>query len=211
MMALLTVEYLEAAMGGAAFTDAENAQAQFYIDKISSWIEEYTNYTFGLVEDETHRYRSDDYGVIELPRVPVTDVSKVHDFRNDIDLISGASYFWDGIVYISGLYARHVYDVTYSYGLETVPLSIKTIATEACKRGMATAPSGLKQLTVGDITENYGDMLDFSPEDKATLDNYVETEGTIRLNAGIDSPGPGYSQYGVVLNGPSYDYWGWWF
>jgi hypothetical protein len=202
---LLTIDYLEAAMG-KTFSDEEAGQVQFLIDGVSSYIETYTGTAFSPVVDQTIRFRSDSYGCIPLFKHPVTNVSVVHDYRDNFDLVAGVSYIWDGLQTIRGLRTRHVYDVTFSYGYDPCPLAVQVVATKAVMRGLSSTPSNLKALTVGDITEQYGDMLDFSDADVLILDNFKDTEGTIRLDAGIDSEPYGWGP-DVLLNGPDWWYW----
>jgi hypothetical protein len=203
-MALLTLDYLAAAMGGVSFSDEDAGRAQYFIDTVSSYIENYTGTTFSPTVDEVIRLRSDSYGCIVLSQHPCTDVSKVHDFRDNFDLVSGANYLWDGLQTISGLRTRRVYDITFSYGYDPCPLSVTTVACKAVMRGINGDVTNLKTLTVGDITETYGDMLDFSDADMVVLDNYTDKMTTLRLDASVDSA-PFYTDRGVILNGP--DWW----
>lgn len=202
-MALVDLDYLEAAMN-VTFDDAEAARAQFFIDGAEGYIEEYTGTKFSPIVGAVRRFKSDSYGHIEFYQGPVTGVTTVHDFLDNFDLVSGASYLWDGLQVISGLRTRRVYDVTYDYGYDPCPKSVQNVAVKAVMRGLSSTVSNLKALTVGDVTEEYGDMLDFSDADRMILDNYNTTESTIRLAAGVDTPLSMY-ETGVVLNGP--DFW----
>lgn len=209
-MALLTIDYLEAAMG-ETLNDVRAAQAQFYIDKVSSYIEDYTGVTFSKVKDVTERHYSDDHGNIQLDHYPVTEVTTVHDVHRNIDLVADASYRFDGIETVMGLRARRVYDVTLSHGLPEVPLVIQTIATDAVRRALATAPTGLKAKIVGDVQYQYDNAaLDFPPTDQEVLDRFGGDEGTIELPGYTVERRPGLDP--LVLNGPDFwwyddDYW----
>lgn len=183
-MALLTVEDYEVATGGAELSDSEAARCQYYIDFLSDYLETRTGITFSRIIGQTVRVRTDEYGEVLFDDYPVTDVTKIHDVKDDFDYANPADY-WDGQETLTGFYPRQVLDVTYDCGLDPVGKALSGVAIEAVKRGMATTPTGLKKKIVGDVQYEYGDMLDFSDKDVEIIDLYEQTEHTMRLDSGL--------------------------
>lgn len=180
MSALLTVEDLEDAMGGVDFTEAQTAVASYLIGRVSSYLESATNCSFSPITDYTARKKANDYGEISLQDFyPVTDISNFHDFCTDLDI----SYpRWDGIETLRNLFPNQVIDVTFDYGFATVPADIKGVATEACRRGMATNATNLVMKTVGDVIYEYGDMFTFNAADQQVIDSYSsDSQRTLML------------------------------
>lgn len=62
-----------------------------------------------------------------------------------------------------------------------IPHTIRGVAARAVIRGMTSEPSNLTTLTVGDITEVFGTLLDFSAADQKILDMAGGGYGTIYL------------------------------
>lgn len=202
-MALLTVEDYEVASGGAELGDAAAAQCQYYIDAITSYLENKTGITFTKIVGAVVRVQADDYGEVLFEDYPVNLVTKIHDFLDDVDLDSPGDY-WDGLQTVSTLSRRQVVDITYDYGMDPVPKDLQFVAMEAVKRGMASAPTGLKAKAVGDVIYTYGDMFSFNEHDMDIIKQYTESEHTIRLRANVRQRNT-FGYFGLpVANGIDY-------
>lgn len=177
-MALLSAEDLEAAMG-VTFTDADVAKAQYYINGLSSYIQHKTGVVFSVTTGAVERFRADAYGVVLLTKLPVQEITTVHDFISDTDVPEGG-WVWDGLEHITNLCGWQVVDITYSYGL-AVPDDVKWAATEACKRGMNNnANDGLVLKQVGDVIHQYAGMLPLNPTEQEIFNYYGITEWSIK-------------------------------
>ncbi len=152
-MLLITVDDLEVALG-ETIDPSDEAQAEYFIRLISTYIETYTGKNFSIQSD-TVRLRSDYYGIIELPGGPVVEVEAVKPFVGG----SSVDYRWDGNVTIFNLTPNTVLDVTYTYGYEEVPEDIQMVCTEAVKK-LWLSPDGQEEgpkirRKVGDVEEMY--------------------------------------------------------
>lgn len=203
-MAILTVDELQVAMN-VTFTDGQAGQAQYYIDRVSSFIENQTGAKFSLVTGQVIREQADSYGEVEMMVWPISAITNIHDYLTDTDLPANC-YRWDGIQTIYWFRPYQVVDVTVDYGIDPVPADIKGIAIEAIRRGMASNPTSLKSKAVGDVVYQYGTMLDFPAEDKAVIQSYTSTEGTYQLPGPSNDPQYRWSN---VLNGPDWPTDGW--
>lgn len=206
-MAITTVENFMKASGATSYTDTQKAQIQYYIDTVEGYLTKLTGVTFSKIVDEPVRMKSDGLGEIVLELDPITDVSNVAEWvrSTDNEDLVNVDYCWDGFNSIRGLWAFRTYVVTLSYGLDPVPADIVGVATEAVKRGVASNPTGLKMKTVGDVSYQYGDMLDFSSDtDQKIISEYSETNTTWSLATSRDheSTSRGFRYGGFILNGP---------
>lgn len=192
-MGFIDVDAIAVALGGATFTADQEAQLQYYIDFVCSYIESEIGMSFSIHEDAVLRYQSDSYGQIELDEYPVTAVGDILDYRGYPALGSR----WTGMQVIDGLRPLTAYDVTLTYGQDgDVPLDLAGVATEAVKRAYDNGGSGsgaLAEKTVGDTTEKYANPLDaalaFTATDTQILENYGMNEGTTyRLSTPLQSP-----------------------
>lgn len=181
MMALITVEELEAFMG-RTFTTAEEAQAGVLIDIVSDVIESETGVTFSLVEDQEVRMQADGYGIIELNAKPIQEVTIY-----EIDSADEVSYAtWDGLAAVYGLQPNEVVDIVYTHGYTTVPGDIKAVCYGVCSRIMYN-PSGLRQETVGAISVTYPGIggeagtINFSTLERKVLEKYAATARSMRM------------------------------
>jgi hypothetical protein len=203
-MALVTVSELEDAMGGVDFNDTQIANANYLINRVSTYIESVTNTKFSPVTDFTFRAKSDDSGEIVAPVFPVTDVSNFHDFVTDLDI----SYpRWDGMDLFYGLFSKQVVDITVSYGYDTCPDDLKNVVLEACKRGMSVTSTSLIMKTVGDVIYQYGDMLVFPQADQDIIDSYEQKIRTFTLeDRGAGRQDSLLTQWLPWANGPDMPY-----
>lgn len=176
-MSIITVEELQVALN-RTFTDGEAAQAQYYIDTVSAYVESYTGVAFTLHEAETVRQQSDYYGEIKLAPGPIVEVGEVSRvFPPNV----ARFYGFDGIDTLYNLEPHTAYDVILTYGYETPPADIKGFVTESC-REVVNNPNSLSQFRVGDVTETYGDTApsptSFSSLGSSVLESYKVTETT---------------------------------
>jgi len=179
---IITIAELEAALGRTLVGD-QIAQAQYFIDGVSSYVETYTGVTFTLHENEVVRQQADYYGELALapePIIAVGDVTAVH-------IPSCTTFYgYDGLNTLYNLEAHGVYDVVLTYGYETPPTDIKTYVTEQV-RFMINNPNNLSQYRVGDVTETYNtkdqtdDVMSVAGLGQDTLDSYKRTEQTWKL------------------------------
>lgn len=180
-MALITVEELEAFMG-RTFTDAEEAQAEIFIEMASDVIESEAGVSFSLVEDEEIRIQADGYGIIELNAKPIQAITVYQ--LDSTDEVSYAT--WDGLGAVYGLQPNEVVDIVYTHGYTTVPGDIKAVCYGVCSRMMYN-PSGLRQETVGAISVTYPGLggeagtLNFSTLEKRVLEKYAATAKSMRM------------------------------
>lgn len=156
-MALLTIADLEAA-SGVLISDTE--QAQWYIDVITSYIQDYTGFVFDLVQDEQQMCRSDRYGQIIFPTLnSVSLVELRDDWSDSYQVLSSGEWASDGISTIYGLEPCATVRCTISYGNETPPTAIVGIATELAlaSLGLSVSASGpMTQHRVGEVVDVYG-------------------------------------------------------
>jgi len=200
-MGLITVDDFIVASGGSTLSDALAAQTDYYINTVSSYIENTTGMTFHLVVDEDVRIKSDGNGEITLEFEPINDVTAILDWKSQT---ATDNWCWDGFAVISGLCPFKTYVVTVSYGMEA-PDDIKGVCTEAVKRGLASDPTGLKMKTVGDVSYQYGDMLAFDESELNILSQYTDLDSTTwSLATQRDSKGfhRRLPWADMILNGP---------
>lgn len=206
-MSILTVEDFRKASGATSYTDTQKDQIQYYIDIVEAFLTKLTGVTFTKIVGDQIRIKTDGLGEIQIQFEPVNNVSAVAEWEQGVayaDLVQ-ADYCWDGFDTIRGLWRFKTYVITVDYGIDPVPGDIVGLATEAVKRGVASNPTGLKMKTVGDVSYQYGDMLDFSSDtDQAILSEYAETNVTWSLATSRDheSTSRGFRYGGFILNGP---------
>lgn len=203
-MGIITTDELSVAMGRASdpLSGDEAAQAQYQIDRVTSYIENETGVTFGQITGDVLRKRADGGGEIKLIEWPIHLVTLIHDVKRDLDIPfqGNVRTYFDGIDTIYGLRPGKVYDITMDYGMYPVPNDIKGVAASAVIRELSTEPTDAKQITVGDVTEIFGGLLDFPPGDQHTIDNYTSTEDSWRIESPVR---PGH-RHNIVLNGPDF-------
>lgn len=183
-MALITLTDLEPAVGKDLTGDEA---ATYAIELVSMYIRVYTDTSFEEVT-ETITYKADYYGRVQL-NTPVTEVSGVV-YYNDQPVFD---WQWDGWGEVYGIKPNHTVKVTYTHGFTDVPNDVKYVAIEAAKRLYVTPDrynlGMLMQFNVGDVSEWYNSRMNnpmlaqglFNDLEKLTLDNYRETNTTLRL------------------------------
>jgi len=186
---IIDLNDLEVAMN-RTFNDGTAAQALYYIDLITSFIIGYTGVSFTAVTGATLRARADAYGTINIDFEPVAGVTSVTDYQTQIEL---TNWIFDGLDCVLGLWPFQVVDIVFDYGMAAPPDDIIGVCTEAAKRAVNSFPAAggpVKQHAVGDVIDVYdtfrtGSNLGqfFSAGDMTILDNYKETNRTLRLGA----------------------------
>lgn len=160
---------------------ADFIQAQVFCDFVSLFISELSGYSFDNAT-ATERLQADYDGIIALPRKPVVEVVEVKT-------VSGAiisTFYWNGLDEIDGLEAHQVVDVEYDAGFTSPPDVLKKIAIAAASRQMLN-PSGIRQQTIGAISETFGTpgavsgAVYFSSLELQILNKYATTMDTWRL------------------------------
>lgn len=149
MAALIELSDLEDALGYTFDDPASQKQAQYTIDMISSFVNSKVDVSFSFHENETIRARSDAHGVITLIG-PVDDVAGVSR-PNSACLVN---FRFDDLDRLYNLMGNTAYDVTYTWGYQTVPEDIQFFVTEACKTTINNPNSALS-FRVGDVTETF--------------------------------------------------------
>lgn len=202
-MNLITIEELEAALG-SDIESGEEAQVAHYISLISTYIKSYTGAKFSP-EEVTDRFRSDYYGVVELPG-PVSEISDVRYYYGQ-----QAVWRWDGYNQIYDLRPEVAVDVTYTSGYSEIPADIKMVATEGAKR-LYYSPAGqengpLVRYRVGDVEEQYKAPFNigigagiFNDLETYILDKYRITETTFRIGFTQHKEGPRFPESDTALS-----------
>lgn len=163
-MALLDIDQLEKDMGRATrpFTDDERDTAQFVIDKIETYI---LSRCVGLAFEETTltdvTAQADYDGIIDLPYYPISEISSVKNKRRNVE----TSWDWDDFSAITGLCPFETVLVSLKYGFDEVPVELTNVARSMAFREMNN-PIGVRQQTVGAISETYGNANLTDYEDK---------------------------------------------
>lgn len=181
-MPLVTVQDLAKALNTTYTADSpEEAQAQYFCDLAESYISEELDMVF-TEQIRTERMQADYDGIIQLTVYPVSVVSSV----NTITGLVRTGWSFDGIDEIDGLEAHEVVDVTYTAGTDTPPVALRNLAASIASR-LAVNPSGIRQQTVGAISETYaassGDAgtVYFTRMEREILDRYRTVHQTWRL------------------------------
>lgn len=188
MAALITLQELEKALGVTFETEADQDQAQYYINTISAFINKYVDVSFEFVENGTLRYKTDWNGTITL-RGPVESVTGVA--RPGTDAVP--CHLFDDIDVIYNLQPNTAYDVTYTYGYETVPEDVKSVVIEGCRSSLNNPNSSLS-FRVGDVTETYISNAGNAVQSpivtlgKEALDDYRITSYTLSLGEILPLP-----------------------
>lgn len=186
MVALIDISDLEEALGYEIATE-DLGPTQALINRVSTFIETYTDVKFELVEDAELKLTSDYWGLIDLPE-PVVEVVSVKNWRDDSNVV-----YWDynGSDQLFNLYPAQTVVVTLTYGYATVPDDIFNVAIDMCVSVIAPPrASEVTTKTVGDITEKYAaysSLAQFMDTfSKTVLDRYRTHEWNQRL--GYHSP-----------------------
>lgn len=149
-MDIITVQDLETFMG-TTFDTAQTAQADMLCTLVTAAITSETGVTFGAVDDDMITAQADGHGIIELLEKPIRAVTAVKKWdETDEDTL----WKWDGMAGIYNLAPRTTYNITYSYGTNTIPGDVEIVALGMASRVMYN-PSGLRQETVGAISITY--------------------------------------------------------
>ena len=177
-MALLTTTELAAAMGRASrpFSADEEGQAQFIIDEVTAFIvSECDGISFEVVNAVDEKMQADYFGIIEVRKFPVLDITSVKDARTGDE----AWWDWDDFDTIFDLDSFQTVKVTYDYGYASPPEDLVLVAKALASRGMSN-PLGIRQQTVGAISETYasGGLNDFETK---ILDRYRPYASSLRL------------------------------
>ena len=160
---------------------AEEAQAQYFCDAVSAYMGEELGISFTSAE-RTERLQADYDGIVCLPVSPVTEVASI----STIDSQARSGWAWDGIDEIDGLESHEVVDVTYTAGMAEPPAVLSKIAVAVACR-LYTNPSGIRQQTIGAISETYaassGDAgtIYFTPMEREIIGRYKTTMETWRI------------------------------
>src|SRR6478752_7103413 len=189
MAALVTIEELEAALA-TTFEDGspEEAQAQYYIDTISAFINSYVDVSFEKHTDETVRYRADYYGTVTLAG-PVDSVAGV--VRPNSTYV--VPFLFDDFDKVYNLQPSVAYDITYTWGYDEVPMDIKGVVIEAV-RASINNPNNSLSFRVGDVTETYlsgqgvNNQSPIVVLSAAVLDNYSDLSITLTLGSILPQP-----------------------
>ncbi len=177
-MALLTVAQLQKDMGrdSRPFTDDEADTAQFIIDRIETYI---LSRCVGLAFEETTltdvAMQADYDGIIDLPYYPVTELSSVKNKRSGLE----TQWDWDDFSVITQLCPFESVLVSLKYGFDEVPSDLVNAARSMAFREMNN-PIGVRQQTVGAISETYGNANLTDYEDKI-LQSYEPVGHSYRL------------------------------
>ena len=179
-MALLTLEELQTDLGRTSrpFSADEEGTAQFLIDRITEYItSRCAGISFEVHTNVTEKMQADYAGIIEIRKYPVIDVTNVVDAKYP----NQAMYWdWDEFDSIFDLFPHQVVLVTYSYGYSTPPDDIKIVARSLAFQGFSN-PFGIRQQTVGAISETYSPAAALSPQDDAILAKYEPYGSSLRL------------------------------
>lgn len=181
-MAIITVSQLETALG-VTFNEAQQDQAEFYIDTISAYIETYTGVTFTEHVDETLVLQSDYYGEIKLALQPISSISSVTKLGIPAAL---CPWGWDQYDTIFNLDPHTAYEVVMSFGYSSPPMDIVGYVTQAVILAM-TNPTNQASRRVGDVTESYGnvagggDVMSYAQLGQQVLDSYKRTNDTWKI------------------------------
>jgi hypothetical protein len=177
-MALITLDDLAAAMGRASrpFAGDEIGQAQFTIDRIEAFImAECPGIAFTVTTVVDEKMQADYYGIIEIKKFPVGTITSVKDARTDLT----ACWDWDDFDTIFDLDPFQTVKVSYTYGFATPPTDLVLVAKSLASLGLLT-PAGIRQQTVGAISETYSNN-DLSPQDDKILEKYRPYATSLRL------------------------------
>jgi hypothetical protein len=177
-MALLTLADLEAAMGRASrpFSADEEGQAQVIIDAITAYIvSECAGIAFEEVTVTDEKMQADYYGILEIRKFPVIDITSVKNARDGNE----TWWDWDDFDTVYDLDPFETVLVDFSYGYATAPDDLVVVAKAMASRGMSN-PQGIRQQTVGAISETYsaGGLTDYESK---ILDRYRPYGSSLRL------------------------------
>lgn len=197
MVALIQIEDIEDSLGRPADDVLEERRWQSYIDSVSSYIENFVDVGFEMIEDDVIRRKATWEGVIHLPNGPIHAVTAVRNFRTgDIDFYAD----WDGLDEIFNLEGHQVVDITYTHGYDHIPRDIQLVALGAVL-GMINEgdPTELRAFQVGDVREDYRDNFFqglVGDLGMRTLYKYSETSFTIPASGAMRYPD--YKEQGYV-------------
>lgn len=193
MAALIELAELEAALGYTFDTPESQAQAQYYIDTISAFVNKYVDVSFERHENETVRYKTDWRGTITLVG-PVDEVAGVARPGSDCT----TCYKFDDIDLIYNLQPTTAYDVTYTWGYTEVPQDVKSVVIEGV-RASVNNPNNALSYRVGDVTETYHANAGAAVQSpivilgKDALDDYKFTAFTLSLGEILPCPASEWS------------------
>lgn len=178
-MALLTTADLEAVMGRASrpFSADEEGQAQFIIDEVTAFItSECSGIAFEVTTVTDRKMQSDYCGIIEVKHFPVTDITSVKDPRSGLEIW----WDWDDFDTVFDLNAFQTVLVSYEYGYAVAPDDLVIVAKALAFREMSN-PTGVRQQTVGAISETYASGGVLSDMQDKILANYRPFGSSLRL------------------------------
>jgi len=165
-------------MGRASrpFVGDEADQAQFTIDRIEAFImAECPGIAFEVQTAVDEKMQADYFGIIEIRKFPVNDITSVKDAREGTE----TWWDWDDFDTIFDLQSFQTVKVSYSYGYATAPDDLVLVAKSLASLGLLT-PQGIRQQTVGAISETYSSN-DLSPTDDKILAKYRPYASSLRL------------------------------
>lgn len=184
---IITVSDVETALG-RTFTAEEEAQATYYINRISAFIGSYCDLiSLEEVVDDEIRAQADYYGIIEVGGGPISVVTSVEA----VDGTGEVGYSFDGSNRIFGFEPFQTVDIVLTRGSDVIPEDLKQVALDAVVDVMRL-PSEVRltQRKVGDITYVYenGDGTATVQFSQNVLDRYATTEYTWRLGSPMIEP-----------------------
>lgn len=193
MAALVELAELEAALGYTFDTAESQAQAEYYINTISAFVNNYVDVSFEFHENETLRYKTDWTGSFTLVG-PVDSVAGV--VRPNSTCVT--CFLFDDIDLIYNLQPNTAYDVTYTWGYQEVPQEVKSVVIEGCRASLNN-PNNALSYRVGDVTETYhanaGDQVS-SPIvvlGSDALDSYKNTAFSVSTDFILPRPASSWS------------------
>ena len=190
-MDLITVADIEGRFG-RELTDTELVRATPLIQDVSAAIRLYTGRPF---QETTATVRKVPHGgIVNLRRADITDVTAV----DTIDAVA-VDFTWDGLntvtlstvwrfdyEYTNGENIAAV-DVTYTYGSDTVPQVVKSVACQVVARALGTPAdqTGIQQESIGGYSYTIGSVAAAGPvgllaAEMRALDAFRAVGGTAR-------------------------------
>lgn len=182
-MGLLTVEDLQVVMGRTSrpFNDDEIGVASYIIDEVTEYIKSrIPGIAFEVTNVVDEKVQADFKGIIDLSDYPINDITSVKNARSGLN----TTWEWDDYGTIFGLAPYETVLVSYSYGFDTVPNDLVTLAKGLALRGFSN-PTGIRQQTVGAISETYASQS-LTDTQEAIIAKYIPIGYSLRLGPSMD-------------------------
>lgn len=177
-MALITPDDLAAAMGRASrpFSPDEEGQAQVIIDATEAFImAECQGIAFEVNTVVNEKMQADYFGIIEIRSFPIINITSVVDARSGEE----TWWDWDDFDTVFDLDPFQTVLVDYSYGYTTPPIDLVIAAKSMASRTMSN-PLGIRQQTVGAISETYA-AGGLNAMEQRIIDKYKPFASSLRL------------------------------